>query len=69
MEIAKTTTSEFRRKEANFYVALCALQLEQPNAEDLFLDFLKKSPNDPLANRAYYELGPYLQKAEIRKND
>lgn len=68
VDIAKNNLSETTRKEASFYVALCALQLEQPNAEDLFLNFLKKSPNDPLANRAYYELGThYYRKQKYEK--
>lgn len=63
-EIEKTSTSDTKRSEAQFYIALCALQLEQPNAEDLFLSFLHNNPNHPQVNRVYFELGTYYYRKQ-----
>ncbi|MBW8050655.1 MAG: tetratricopeptide repeat protein [Cytophagales bacterium] len=45
--------------EAEYYIALCALNLSQPDTETLFDDFIAKYPGHSKAILANYELGNF----------
>ncbi|MCH8317930.1 MAG: tetratricopeptide repeat protein, partial [Bacteroidetes bacterium] len=45
--------------EAEYYIAYCALNLSQPDAETLFDDFIAKNPGHSKAILANYELGNF----------
>lgn len=48
------------RSHAQFLIAVCALELFQPDAEKLFLDFIYSTPyENPDKRMAYYHLGRY----------
>lgn len=46
-----------KKIEAEYYVGYCALKLEQPDAEQLLVEWKDKYPKHPRANYVYYELG------------
>jgi TolA-binding protein len=45
------------KENAQYYVALCALELGNDDAESLFLKFIHEHPENPLAKLAYYQIG------------
>lgn len=45
--------------KARYYVAACAMELYQPDAEKLMLDFVNTSHETPYKRLAYYQLGRY----------
>lgn len=63
-EIEKSTVSPLMEAEVQFYIALCALNLEQPQAEQLFLEFIDENPSDPKMNLAYYQMGEYYYRKQ-----
>lgn len=45
------------RENAQYYEALCALELGNDDAESLFLKFIKDHPENPLSKVAYFQIG------------
>jgi len=53
-------TKDLKEADASYYVAYCALNLFNPDAEKLFLQFLKDYPWSTKASLAYFELGNFF---------
>lgn len=47
---------------SQYYRALCALELENDDAEQLFKKFIKQHPESPKAKQAYFQVGRYYFK-------
>lgn len=47
------------KESARFYQAICALELEDFDAEDRFLTYIKDYPSSANAKAAYYQVGRY----------
>ena len=62
--LEKRATSPIRKIEIEFYLALCALNLDQPEAEELFLTFIKENPSHPKMNLAFYQMGSYYYRKQ-----
>src|SRR5690554_2149824 len=45
------------KENARFYIAICALELQEPGTEDLFLKFIRDYPASANAKAAYYQVG------------
>ena len=45
------------RENAKFYTAVCALELGNDDAENLFLDFIREYPLNPNTKLAYFHVG------------
>ena len=45
------------KENAQYYIALCALELDNDDAESLFLKFIKEHPENPLTKLAYFQIG------------
>jgi TolA-binding protein len=56
--------TETKAIESEYYVALCALNLFNDDAEYLFNSFVAKYPNNIKAGRAGYDLGNYFYNAK-----
>ncbi|WP_088125053.1 tetratricopeptide repeat protein [Roseivirga misakiensis] len=50
-------TDEIKKADSEYYVAYCALNLNNPDGTQLISDFVAKRPNHPKASKAYYNLG------------
>lgn len=50
-------TDEIKKADAEYYVALCALNLNNADGPQLISEFVKKRPSHPKASKAYYNLG------------
>lgn len=48
-----------KKVEAEYFLAICALELTQPTAEALFIDFVETYPHHPKSKMAYYSLGNF----------
>ncbi len=46
-----------KKADAEYYVAYCALNLDNPDGTQLIADFVANRPNHPKAAKAYYNLG------------
>ena len=57
------STSQIKINAA-YYRALCALELENDDAEQLFKKFIKHHPESPRAKQAYFQVGKYYFKAK-----
>lgn len=67
-KVLKDDKLSLLQENAAFYQALCALELSNADAENLLLEFVKKHPENILANEAYYHLGRwYTNKKEFTK--
>ena len=55
------------KENAQYYLALCALELGNDDAESLFLKFIKEHPENPLTKMAYFEIGRSYSKKEKYK--
>ncbi|GAB5525442.1 MAG: tetratricopeptide repeat protein [Roseivirga sp.] len=53
----KEGKDEIKRVDAEYYVAFCALNLDNADGAQLIAEFVKKRPNHPKAAKAYYNLG------------
>ena len=52
------------QENAQYYEALCALELSNDDAESMFLKFIKEHPENPLTKLAYFQIGKsYFKKA------
>jgi TolA-binding protein len=56
---AKADENSDVRAEAMFYKALCALKLDNRNAEELIAEFMKQFPESSFRNRALFEEAIY----------
>jgi TolA-binding protein len=52
------------KENAQYYEALCALELENDDAESMFLRFIKEHPENPLTKLAYYQIGRSYSRQE-----
>ncbi len=52
------------RENAQYYSALCSLELKNDNAESLFLKFIFEHPENPLTRLAFFQLGKGSSKKE-----
>ena len=50
------------KENAQYYIALCALELGNDDAESLFLKFIKEHPENPLTKLAYFQIGKTYSK-------
>lgn len=48
---------DIKKADAEYYIAYCALNLNNPDGTQLISDFVAKRPNHPKASKAYYNLG------------
>ncbi len=56
------------QENAQYYVALCALELGNDDAESLFLKFIKEHPENPLTKLAFFEIGKtYSKKGKYKE--
>ncbi len=53
----ETGTDAIKKADAEYYVAYCALNLNNADGTQLISTFVKKYPNHPKAAKAYYSLG------------
>ena len=47
------------KMNSEYFIALCALELFNPDAEHLLVDFIEKNPQSPKIPRAKFQLGQY----------
>lgn len=52
------------KENAEYYEALCALEVGNDDAESMFLRFIKEHPENPLTKLAYYQIGRSYSKQE-----
>ncbi len=57
--IEKTTKEEVLQSDCAYYIANCAVRLNQQNADKLIEDFVKKYPTSSKCNTAYVDVGDY----------
>ncbi|MEO8886902.1 MAG: tetratricopeptide repeat protein, partial [Mucilaginibacter sp.] len=50
------------KENSQYYMALCALELGNDDAESLFLKFIKEHPENPLTKLAYFQIGKTYSK-------
>jgi TolA-binding protein len=55
------------KENAQYYLALCALELGNDDAESLFLKFIKEHPENPLTKMAFFQIGKSYSKQEKYK--
>ncbi len=53
----KNPGGEIKKGDAEYYIAFCALNLDNADGPQLISDFVKDRPNHPKAAKAYYNLG------------
>ena len=47
------------KMNSEYFIALCALELFNPDAEHLFVEFIKNNPQSPKIPKAKYQLGQF----------
>jgi TolA-binding protein len=52
------------KENAQYYEALCALELGNDDAESMFLRFIKEHPENPLTRLAFFQIGRSYSKQE-----
>ncbi|HEY8782478.1 MAG TPA: tetratricopeptide repeat protein [Mucilaginibacter sp.] len=52
------------KENSQYYEALCALELENDDAESMFLKFIKEHPENPLTKLAYFQIGRSYSRRE-----
>jgi TolA-binding protein len=52
------------KENAQYYEALCALELNNDDALSMFLHFIKEHPENPLAKLAYFQIGKSYSKQQ-----
>jgi TolA-binding protein len=56
------------KENAQYYIALCALELGNDDSEDLFLKFIHDHPENPLSKLAIYQIGrSYSKKGDYKQ--
>ena len=58
-QIEDTATDEVVKSDCAFYIANCAVRLNQQNADDLVLKFVKEYPTSTKRNTAYIDVADY----------
>ena len=58
-KIQDTATDEEVRSDCAYYIANCAVRLNQQNADDLIENFVEDFPTSPKRNTAYIDVGDY----------
>lgn len=58
-DFVATTKPTLLTADAQFYAALCALELQNKDGEYLLLTYLDKNPGNNRKNQAFFELGKY----------
>ena len=53
----KHGNDHIKRSDAEYYIAFCALNLDNADGTQLISEFVKAQPNHPKAAKAYYNLG------------
>ena len=48
------------RKHAEYYSAICAVELFNPDAEVLLTQFIYRHPESPLVKQAWFQLGKFF---------
>ena len=51
--------NESQKSDCEYYIANCAIHLQQPNATKMVEDFVKNNPTSTKKNRAYIEVAQY----------
>ena len=57
--IGKTTKEDVLESDCAYYIANCAIRLNQQNADKLIENFVKKYPTSTKCNTAYVDVGDY----------
>jgi len=52
------------KENSQYYEALCALELDNDDAESMFLRFIKEHPENPLTKLAYFQIGRSYSRQE-----
>lgn len=52
------------KENAQYYEAVCALELENDDAQSMFERFIKEHPENPFVKLAYYQVGRFYSKKE-----
>ena len=52
------------KENAQYYEALCALELGNDDAESMFMRFIKEHPENPFTKLAYYQIGRFYSRQE-----
>ena len=60
--LESSTSDFFLKSNATFYIANCAIRLNQPNAESLLESFVRDYPFSTKRNSAYFEIANYYFK-------
>ncbi|WP_282786917.1 tetratricopeptide repeat protein [Flavobacterium croceum] len=58
-QVKETSVSEETKTDAEFYIANCAIRLNQPNADILMEDFVANNPTSTKQNQAYTGVAHY----------
>ena len=70
MPLKASTQSRFEselslmKENAQYYEALCALELGNDDAESMFMRFIKEHPENPFTKLAYFQIGRYYSRQE-----
>ena len=60
--VKSSTSDSFLKSNATYYIANCAVRLNQPNAEFLLESFTRDYPSSTKRNSAYFEIANYYFK-------
>ena len=60
--VKSSTSDSFLKSNATYYIANCAVRLNQPNAEFLVESFVRDYPSSTKRNSAYFEIANYYFK-------
>jgi TolA-binding protein len=52
------------KENAQYYEALCAMNLDNDDAQSMFLRFIKEHPENPFVKLAYYQVGRFYSRKE-----
>jgi TolA-binding protein len=58
-DIKYDTTDEVLKSDCSYYIANCAVRLNQKNADDLIEEFVEEYPTSTKRNTAYLDVGDY----------
>lgn len=61
--VLSSTSDSFLKSNATYYIANCAVMLNQPNAKFLLESFVKDYPYSTKRNSAYFEIANYYFKS------
>ena len=59
MDSGEEIRDDLMQVNADYYIAVCALELEHENGEYLLTEFIRDHPENTLVKRAYFQLGKY----------